>query len=120
MSVGGQFANVAERLRGEDGGEQGRMLRAAGLKTAAKFFAFTSKEELIVKLLPAARVNELTANGAGPPCAPRKGRPMRAWVRLAPADEPACTAYVIEARNFVPAQVGGRQKERRGQWQRQQ
>jgi hypothetical protein len=26
---------------------------------------------------------------------------MRQWVRLTPADETACTAYVVEARNFV-------------------
>jgi hypothetical protein len=100
MSVGSQFAKVAERLLGDDGVEQGRMLRADGLKTAGRFFAFTTKEDLVVKL-PAARVDELIASGAGRPCDPRKGRPMRDWVRPTPADEAACAAYVIEARNFV-------------------
>jgi hypothetical protein len=51
--------------------------------------------------LPAARVNELIATGVGRPCDPGKGRPMRRWVRLTPADEMACTAYVVEPRNFV-------------------
>jgi len=82
--------------------ERGRMLHCAGLKTAGTFYAFTTKGTLVVKL-PAARVDALIATGAGQPCAPSKGRPMREWVRLTPADEGACAAYVIEARTFVAA-----------------
>jgi hypothetical protein len=82
------------------GDERGRMLHAVGLKTAGRFYAFTARGELVVKL-PAARVNELIATGVGRPCDPSKGRPMRQWVRLTPADETACAAYVVEARNFV-------------------
>ena len=101
MSVESGFARVSERLlRGGGGAEQGRMLHAVGLKTAGKFFAFTTKGELVVKL-PTARVKALIAEGVGRPCEPRTGRPMREWVRLAPADEEACAAYVIEARTFV-------------------
>ncbi len=105
MSVDSHFANVSERLLSDDGGvEQGRMLHSAGLKTAGKFFAFTTKGELVVKL-PAARVDELISGGAGRPCNPGKKRPMREWVRLTPADERACAAYVVEARNFVAAET---------------
>jgi len=71
--------------------ERGRMLHCAGLKTADTFYAFTTKGALVVKL-PAARVDALIATGAGQPCDPGKGRPMREWVRLTPADERACAA----------------------------
>jgi len=101
MSIESYFANVSEQLLGDDRRvEQGRMLHSAGLKTTGKFFAFTTKGQLVVKL-PAARVAELLANGAGQPCEPRKGRPMREWIVLTPADQDACTAYVVEAHDFV-------------------
>jgi hypothetical protein len=101
MSVESGFAKVSERLlRGDGGVEQGRMLHAVGLKTASKFFAFATNGELVVKLA-AARVKALIADGVGRPCEPRRGRPLREWVRLAPADEEACAAYVIEACTFV-------------------
>lgn len=88
--------------------EQGRMLQSVGLKTSGKFFAFPTKGELVVKL-PAPRVEELIASGAGQPCNPRgTGRPMREWVRLTPADEVACVAYVMEARDFVSGQAGNK------------
>ncbi len=97
------FESVSRRLLdAHPGDERGRMLHSAGLKTAGTFYAFTTKGALVVKL-PAARVDELIANGAGQPCAPAKGRPMREWVRLTPADEGACAAYVLEARTFVAA-----------------
>src|SRR4051812_38001722 len=99
MDAEGQFERVSARLLAEGGVEQGRMLQAAGLKAGGRFFAFTSKGELVVKL-PAARVTELIASGVGEPCNPRGGRPMREWVRLRPADEPACAGYVAEARGF--------------------
>ncbi|MGW6144547.1 hypothetical protein [Streptomyces sp. NPDC055140] len=51
--------------------------------------------------LPAARVAELIEVGAGRPCAPRPGRPMRQWVRLTPADAELCLAYLTEAREFA-------------------
>jgi hypothetical protein len=82
------------------GDERGRMLRAPGLKTAGRFYAFATDHHLVVKL-SAARVAELITAGAGRPCDPRRGRPMRQWVRLRPADHPSCTTYLIEARGFV-------------------
>ena len=103
------FEHVSRRLleqHPED--ERGRMLQSVGLKTSGKFFAFPTKGELVVKL-PAPRVGELVASGAGQPCNPRAtGRPMREWVRLTPADEEASFAYVMEARDFVGGQAGGR------------
>lgn len=97
------FESVSRRLlEKHPGDERGRMLHSPGLKTGGKFFAFAAKGELIVKL-PAARVNELIANGEGQPCSPGNGRPMREWVCLVPDDEAACAAYLLEARTFVAA-----------------
>ncbi|MBT2469563.1 hypothetical protein J7E97_17185 [Streptomyces sp. ISL-66] len=80
--------------------ERGRMLRSPGIKTSGKFYAFATSADLVVKL-PAARVAELVATGIGRPCEPRPGRPMREWVRVVPADDAACLAYLREARAFV-------------------
>ncbi|GAB3846783.1 hypothetical protein ACFPIJ_39980 [Dactylosporangium cerinum] len=77
--------------------EEGRMLHSPGLRTGGRFYAFTSGDDVIVKL-PAARVAELIASGAGLPCSPRPGRPMREWVRV-PAQD--CLPLILEARAFV-------------------
>jgi hypothetical protein len=82
--------------------ERGRMLHSAGLKTSGKVYAFTTGGELVVKL-SAGRVSELIARSEGRPCEPRRGRPMREWVRLSPPDLDACAAYVRKARSFVAA-----------------
>lgn len=104
MSVHDAFASVAARLIAENASvEQGKMLQSPGLKTSGKFFAFASQDDLFLKL-PAARVSALIAAGIGRPCEIRKGAPMREWVRVKPADEDACAAYVAEARDFVAPQ----------------
>jgi hypothetical protein len=90
---------AAKRLRGV---ERGKMLSASGLRdpAAGKFFAFVTRGQLVVKL-PAERVSELIASGEGQVFAAGKGRPMKEWVGLSPADEAACAAYMREARKFV-------------------
>jgi hypothetical protein len=99
------FDDVAGRLAaGDPGLERGRILHADGLKAAGKFCAFVTGGALVVKL-PAERVGELVAEGVGSPFDAGKGRPMREWVRLRPADEAACAAYVVEAQRFVAAQA---------------
>jgi hypothetical protein len=93
------FDRAAKRLRGV---ERGRMLSATGLRdpAAGKFFAFVTRGQLVVKL-PADRVTELIASGEGSVFDAGKGRPMKEWVGLSPADETACAAYMREARKFV-------------------
>jgi hypothetical protein len=93
------FDQAAKRLRGV---ERGKMLSATGLRdpAAGKFFAFTTRGMLVVKL-PAERVSELIASGEGSVFDAGKGRPMREWVGLVPADENACASYMREARKFV-------------------
>ena len=93
------FDSAAKRLRGV---ERGKMLSASGLRdpAAGKFFAFVTRGQLVVKL-PAERVTELIASGEGLVFDAGKGRPMREWVGLRPADEASCAAYMREARKFV-------------------
>jgi hypothetical protein len=93
------FDRAAKRLRGV---ERGKMLSATGLRDpdARKFFAFTTRGMLVVKL-PADRVTELIASGEGRVFDAGKGRPMKEWVGLSPADETECAAYMREARKFV-------------------
>jgi hypothetical protein len=93
------FDRAAKRLRGI---ERGKMLSASGLRdpAAGKFFAFVAGGQLVVKL-PAERVTELIASGQGRVFDAGKGRPMKEWVGLSPADEAACAAYMREARKFV-------------------
>ncbi|TMK93392.1 MAG: TfoX/Sxy family protein [Actinobacteria bacterium] len=101
------FDRVSERLLGEDAElERTRMFSSEGLKTAGKFFAMVSRGELVVKL-PRERVDELVAAGAGHRFDPGHGRLMKEWVALRPADEPACAAYMGEARSFVGARANG-------------
>jgi hypothetical protein len=97
------FDRAGKRLPGV---ERGKMLSASGLRdpAAGKFFAFVTRGQLVVKL-PAERVTELIASGEGRVFDAGKGRPMKEWVGLTPADEAACVAYMREARKFVAAQA---------------
>ena len=97
MSV---FEAAARRLRADDDAvEHGRMFHNDGLKVDGRFLGFATKDDVVVKL-PADRVGELIARGDGRPCQIGK-RTMREWVRLQPADEETCAAYLREARRFV-------------------
>jgi hypothetical protein len=95
------FDRVAERLLTEDPTlARDRIFRSEGLRNAAgRFVAFVADGDLVVKL-PAARVDELKATGAGRDFA-SGSRVMREWVRLAPASEAECRGYVDEARAFA-------------------
>ena len=91
---------VRELARTHSDLERGRIMHSEGVRTRGKFCAFIRKGELVVKL-PAERVAELIATGEGRPFDAGKGRPLKAWVRLRPAGEAACAAYVLEGRAFV-------------------
>ena len=105
MSVETMFERVAGRLVAENPGlEQARMFGSTGLRTeSGKFAGFARGDELVVKL-PADRVAELLESGEGSVFDAGKGRPMKEWVTLRPADEQALERYLIEAREFVAAQ----------------
>lgn len=98
------FDEVADRLLSSDPDvERARLFNSGGLKArpSGRFFAAVSHERLLVKL-PAGRVAELVAAGAGQPFH-SGGRLMREWVLLEPSDEATCAAYVEEAHAFVAA-----------------
>jgi hypothetical protein len=105
MSVETMFENVAGRLVAENPGlEQARMFGSTGLRTDSGTFAgFARGDELVVKL-PPDRVVELLESGEGSVFDAGKGRPMKEWVTLRPADEQALERYLLEARHFVAAQ----------------
>ena len=102
MTVAELFQRVSERLLADDPGlERSRMFASDGLKTHGKFFAFQRGDDLVLKV-PAERVRELISAGPGRPFE-SGNRVMKEWVVVRPADEPACAAYLEEARSFVAA-----------------
>jgi hypothetical protein len=108
VSVEEMFAAVTTRLVAEDPGlEQARMFGSTGLRIEnGKFCGFARKDELVVKL-PADRVAALITSGEGSVFDAGRGRPMKEWVALRPADEQALEGYVLEAREFVAAHPAG-------------
>ena len=102
MNVEEMFDAVATRLVAENPElEQARMFGSVGLRTeSGKFAGFARGEELVVKL-PAERVGELLDSGEGSVFDAGRGRPMKEWVVLHPADEAALESYLLEARGFV-------------------
>lgn len=101
----GTFEIVVDQvLKLHPGDEQGRMLRALGLKTCNKFYGFASGDYLVIKL-PKNRVVELIEQGRGRPCAPRPDRPMKEWVQICEPNEKATLDYLLEARGFVASQI---------------
>jgi len=96
------FDSVVARLRSENPSlETARMFGSTGLRTeSGKFAGFARGDQLVVKL-PADRVSELLESGEGAVFDAGRGRPMKEWVVLHPADEAAVERYLLEARAFV-------------------
>jgi hypothetical protein len=107
VSVEAMFEAVAGRLMAENPGlETARMFGSNGLRTeSGKFAGFVRGDELVVKL-PADRVSELLESGEGSVFDAGRGRPMKEWVALHPADEAVIEGYLLEARAFVASAVG--------------
>jgi hypothetical protein len=80
---------------------QGTMFGSKGLRTGTKFFAIWWHEQLVLKL-PADRLQELIASGAGELFEPMPGRRMNGWVLLHGTEgwDPVVTA----ARTWVESQ----------------
>jgi hypothetical protein len=106
MDVEPIFDEAAHHLVDENVGvERGHIMHAVGLKIGGKFFAFVRKDHLVVKL-PSDRVTALIASRDGQPFDAGKGRPMKEWVCVRPADADTCVAFMIEARDFVARAQG--------------
>lgn len=81
-----RYAAIARALDGREGVSIStlRGFGAGGLTVGGKLFAMSRRGELLLKL-PAADVARLIASGECAPFDAGKGRPMKAWVLVAPA-----------------------------------
>jgi hypothetical protein len=94
------FESLAQDLLGEGDVVEGQMFGMPVLKAGGKVFAGLSQGGFVVKL-PAARVEELKATGAGADFDPMgKGMVMKEWVLVTlPAGE--WRPFAVEAKSFV-------------------
>jgi hypothetical protein len=77
-----------------------RSFGSTSLKANGRIFAMLVKDKLVVKL-PAGRIDELLARGAGERFDPGHGRVQREWLCVA-SDEPAdWLALATESESFV-------------------
>jgi hypothetical protein len=96
-----RFASIAERELEARGVSTGTGFGTnPGLRISGKIFAMILRGELVVKL-PKDRVAELSAAGVGAPFDAGKGRPMKEWLAVPPAQGRRWPALVEEARAFV-------------------
>jgi hypothetical protein len=109
MTAEDRFAALVAALAGEPGveapaGTGSRLFGAQTLKVRGSIFAMLDKNGHLVVKLPAPRVAELIADGAGGPFDAGRGRPMRQWVTIGPDAD--WEAKAREALAFVGAGPG--------------
>jgi hypothetical protein len=100
-----RFADLVDELAGEPGvqpptGSGSRLFGAETLRVGGSIFAMLAHGALVVKL-PAPRVAELIAGGAGGPFTAGKDSPMREWLTVGPDAD--WEALAREALAFVGA-----------------
>ena len=95
------FWRLADALLVDPAVTESTMMGFPCLRANGKFFACVERAmgNLIVKL-PAGRVDELVASGAGIPFAPN-GRVFREWVAVPAPDEQKWTALLDEAKAYA-------------------
>jgi hypothetical protein len=99
------FARLVARFAGDSAVTppsvgKGRTFGQAALKVDGKIFAMVSRGNLVVKL-PRERVDELVAAGKGAGFDAGKGRPMKEWLAISPAENRSWARLADEARDFV-------------------
>ena len=95
------YWRLTESLLADPSVSRGTMIGLSCMRMDGAFFASLDRgsHHLIVKL-PAARVAELIASGAGLVFAP-SNRPFREWVAIPRPDEAIWAEFLDEARAFV-------------------
>lgn len=93
------FALVAKAFAKERGVSGGTILHAPGLRVKGKFFAFTVRGLLFLKL-PQARVTELVNQKVGTRMRIGTKAPLKEWISI-PSKRGDWAALAKEARNFV-------------------
>jgi len=83
----------------------GRGFGTSALRVRGRIFAMVSRGRLVLKL-PAARVAELVAAGAGDTYDAGKGRPMKEWVSFGAAKQDDWLVLAAEALKFVGSGSG--------------
>ena len=73
---------------------------SSALRINKKIFAMLVKGQLVVKL-PRSRVDALIASREGEPFDAGRGRPMKEWLAVAPAQEERWLPLAMEAMEFV-------------------
>jgi hypothetical protein len=96
-----RFWQAGETLLGQDGVTRSTMMGLPCLRIWTKFFAAydRSSGDLMVKL-PAARVDQLIADGSGGAVAPA-GRRFREWVAIPAGNVHHWPDFLVEACAFV-------------------
>ena len=103
-----RYADLVAELAAEPGvtpPEGGSGFGRSALKFRGRIFAMLVRGTLVVKL-PAARVDALTAAGAGVRFDANKGTPMREWFAAAPACALSWSDLAAEALAFARSESG--------------
>jgi hypothetical protein len=98
-----RYADLVDELMGAEGVEPprgGAGFGRSALKYHNKIFAMFVRGRLVLKL-PAGRVDELIAGGAGVRFDANKGTPMKEWFSLDPDEERDWSALAQEALSFA-------------------
>jgi hypothetical protein len=99
---------VSEEFRDRPGVSSGTGFGSnPGLRAGGKIFAMLSHGALVVKL-PAARVDELIAEGVAERFDAGKGRPMREWATVAVDHAARWRDLADDAFRFVSSNAAGR------------
>jgi hypothetical protein len=101
VTVDEMFEHATAQLQADVPGlERGHMFGSSALKTGGEVVAICTRGTVVIKVA-APRVAELVRSGAGRPFDPGRGRLMKEWVTLVPADAAGCEAQLREAWAFV-------------------
>ena len=95
-----RFATVIDAFARDRRVTSGTMMASVGLKVDGKIFAMLVRGRLVLKL-PASRVSEMVAAGAGEHFDANKGTPMKEWLSLDPQSAEPWLPLAREALDFA-------------------